>query len=101
MVVILPTILTGTDFCIDYGIWGVLVPVFAYIGKNKCLHISFAAIPLTALAASHGGIQWFSLAALLLLVFYSGKRGKWKMKNLFYIYYPLHLVVIYAIRLII
>ena len=35
LVVILPTILTGTDFCIDYGIWGVLVPVFAYIGKKQ------------------------------------------------------------------
>lgn len=31
---------------------------------------------------------------------YSGKRGKRKMKYLFYIYYPAHLVVIYWINLL-
>jgi hypothetical protein len=41
-----------------------------------------------------------SLFALLLLMLYNGKRGKCRMKNLFYFYYPLHLVAIYVIDLL-
>ena len=42
-------------------------------------------------------IQWYSLLSLLLLLFYNGKRGKWHMKYLFYIYYPCHILVLYII----
>ena len=38
--------------------------------------------------------------ALPLLLLYSGKRGKWRMKYFFYVYYPIHLAVIYGISLI-
>lgn len=41
--------------------------------------------------------QWFSLLAIPLLMLYNGQRGKWKLKYLFYIFYPAHLGILYLI----
>ena len=49
---------------------------------------------------SQTSVQWCGLLAVPLLLLYNGKRGKRKMKNLFYIYYPAHLVVIYFLSLL-
>ena len=97
----LPGLLPGTDFAIDYGFFGVMLPVLIYLGRNKWESLLLCALGLTALALAYGGIQWYGLAALPLLALYSGKRGKYKMKYLFYIYYPAHLAAIYAISLLI
>lgn len=100
-VLTLPRLLPGTDFAIDYGFFGVMLPVLIYLGRNKWESLLLCALGLTALALTYGGIQWYGLAALPLLALYSGKRGKYKMKYLFYIYYPAHLAAIYAISLLI
>lgn len=97
---VLPYVLHRTDYAIDYGLWGILLPLFVYLGKTKWERLRLAAIPLCLLGAQYGGIQWFGLLALLLLALYNGKRGKRKMKYLFYIYYPLHLVVIQGLSMI-
>ena len=98
--VALPRLLPGTDFAIDYGFFGVLVPVAAYLGETRREKLLFTAGALVVLAWSVGGIQWYSLAALLPLALYSGQRGKRRMKWLFYLYYPLHLAAIYGISLL-
>ena len=98
--VALPRLLPGTDFAIDYGFFGVLVPAAAYLGKTRREKLLFTAGALVALAWSVGDIQWYSLAALLPLALYSGQRGKRRMKWLFYLYYPLHLAAIYGISLL-
>ena len=98
--VALPRLLPGTDFAIDYGFFGVLVPVAAYLGETRREKLLFTAGALVALAWSVGGIQWYSLAALLPLALYGGQRGKRRMKWLFYLYYPLHLAAIYGISLL-
>ena len=98
--VALPRMLPGTDFAIDYGFFGVLVPVAAYLGETRRKKLLFTAGALVALAWSFGGIQWYSLAALLPLALYGGQRGKRRMKWLFYLYYPLHLAAIYGISLL-
>ncbi len=95
-----PLFLRGTDFGVDYGLLGVLLPCFIYMGKTKDEKLIFTAIGLIALANSTSWIQWFSLATVPLLALYSGERGRVRMKNLFYIYYPLHLVAIYLIRML-
>lgn len=97
---ILPDLLPHTDYAIDYGLWGVLLPLFVYLGQSKQQKLRFAALALALISLEYGGIQWFSLLSLPLLALYSGKRGKRKMKYLFYIYYPAHLVVIYCISLL-
>lgn len=97
---VLPGWLPQTDFRIDYGIWGVLLPVFVYYGSTKKEKLLLFTVGLVILALAQGDIQWFGLAAVPLMALYSGHRGKRKLKRLFYIYYPLHLVVIYLISII-
>lgn len=97
----LPLLLPGTDYGIDYGLWGILLPVTVYFGKDKKEKLRNFAICQVLLALSSGSLQWFSLASVLPLALYSGQRGKYKMKYLFYIYYPLHLVVLHGLSLLV
>lgn len=106
----------SNEFHIDYGFFGVLLPVFASLFSVRgipsapvfalCLdtlpfRILCMLIPAIALSYEMGDIQWFSLISLPLLLLYSGKRGKWNMKYFFYIFYPAHMVVLYGISLLI
>ena len=93
--VVLPNFVPG--FEIDYGLMGVLLPVLIYFGKPA--H-HFLLIGVILLAFQYGGIQWWSLAAIPLLGQYNDRRGKYPMGQLLYIYYPLHLAVIYGISLL-
>ena len=93
---ILPDLLPHTDYEIDYGLVGVLLPLLIYGAGNRGLVLG-----LVLLALQNGGIQWCALAAVPLLLAYNGQRGKAKIGKLFYWYYPVHLVVIYGISLLI
>lgn len=94
---VLPELLPGTDFAVDYGILGVLLPVLVYLGENRWQEIGLLGAGLAALSLSLGNVQWWSLAALPLLALYNGRKGVYPIGKLFYLYYPLHLVVIYGI----
>lgn len=96
----LPMLLPGTGYAVDYGFAGVLLPVFVFLGNGKWEKLVGTAVGLVFVALYYGGIQWFCLLTLPLLACYHGERGKWKLKYLFYIYYPLHLVVIWGIGLL-
>ena len=92
---ILPVILAGTDFSVDYGFLGVILPVAICCGRTKGEKLCAAAAILFAMGWQLGILQWFSLFSLPLLALYNGQRGKRKLKYFFYIYYPAHLVIIY------
>lgn len=96
---LLPQILHTTDYAIDYGFWGIMLPVIIYLTPQsyKVLGVMVGLLPL---CIYYGGIQWYSYFAVLFLALYNGERGKINMKNVFYIYYPLHLVVIYCIGIL-
>ena len=98
---VLPMLLPETDFAVDYGFMGVMLPVYVYLGQDKWTRLLGAGLGMALVSISSGGIQWYSLLSLPLLALYSGKRGKARLKNLFYIYYPLHLAVIYAVGILI
>lgn len=108
-VFVLPILLTGTDFDIDYGIWGILLPVAVYFLPSRVWRVVgvsvlllIRAIHYTMLpAGSLGLLQWFSLCAVPLLALYNGERGRAKMKYVFYIFYPAHLVLLYGIMILI
>ncbi len=91
---------TDSDFHINYGVFGVLMPVMIYVAPDKWAKLAAAAAVIVAHAFSLGGNQWFALIALPLLALYNGKRGKLNLKYLFYIFYPTHLVIIYGISLL-
>lgn len=89
-------------FTIDYGFWGCMVPVFAALLRNspfdrRACNVLMLGFGLVFLSMDLGGNQFWSLLAVPLLLLYSGKRGKWKMKYFFYVFYPLHLALLQAI----
>lgn len=98
--VFLPQWLSHTDFYVDYGLWGVLLPVAVCLAKTRQQKLVCAAVFLTLLALQYGGTQWYGLLALIPLALYDGTRGSPRLKWLFYWYYPLHLVAIYGIGLL-
>ena len=91
----LPMILNKTDFEFDYTALGILLPVVIYYSKNKLLKMLFTAVILILLSDIYFTYQLYSLLAIPLLLLYNGERGKYKLKYLFYIFYPLHLVIVY------
>lgn len=92
---VLPDLLPGTDYDIDYGLQGVLLPLLIYEAGTKGLLVGLALVALR-----YGGIQWLAFLTVPLLLLYNGERGKAKIGKLFYWYYPIHLVVIYGISLL-
>lgn len=87
---------------IDYGFFGCMLPVFAAAFHSTrfdkpLLNILMLALGLLLLWISLGGLQLYALAAVPLLLCYSGRRGKIKMKYFFYIFYPAHLALLQVI----
>ena len=103
---------------VNYGFCGVILPLLAELTasipissgnssdnrdslkrKNMAL-IGFSAGLVALSLRSSWHIQFFCLAALPLLLLYSGRRGTFSMKYFFYIFYPAHLIVIWIAELI-
>lgn len=97
---VLPGLLSGTDYAVDYGFWGVMLPVVVYFGKDRWRKLGMAAFVLLLLARESHWIQYIALLTLPLLALYNGQRGNWKMKYLFYLYYPVHLAVLHLISML-
>ena len=93
---VLPDLLAHTDYAVDYGLPGVLLPVLIYGAGTRGLLLGLALMALDS-----GGIQWLAFLAVPLLLCYNGQRGKANIGKLFYWYYPVHLVVIYGISLLV
>jgi hypothetical protein len=111
--VALPVWLAPWSFSVDYGFWGVMLPPLVYLPRLWCpaaasrraWMLVTCSVGLVLLALLHhsslGMVQWWSLLTLPLLALYRGRRGRWRMKHLFYVYYPLHLVVIWGVALLV
>ena len=99
---------------VDYGFWGVILPVSAFVFTEKKKNLFLFSLFLILMSADFyvsglmrgGSPLWvlinresqpFSLLALPLLALYNGKRGKWRLKYFFYVFYPAHLGIIYLI----
>ena len=93
---------------IDYGFAGVLLPLYAEVGRLLSNRFHFSAkvgeragfaLGLLALSAAMGGVQPWCLLSLVPICLLGRERGKLKMKHFFYIYYPAHLAIIGALQM--
>lgn len=96
----LPGLLPGTDFDLDYNLWGILLPLLVAMGQTQQEKLGLLTLALVGLGLDYGGLQWFGLLAVPVLALYNGQRGKRSLGRLFYLYYPAHLVAIFALRLV-
>jgi hypothetical protein len=99
---------------IDYDFIGCMIPAMISIFDFRniklpekfkwldsyYLKIAALAIGLILLALTKGERQYYALLSIPLLLLYSGERGTTKLKYFFYIFYPLHLVVLQGIAIL-
>ena len=80
-------LLTGLYFCLfrihiipgletDYGFYGILTPALIRFGRNKSEKLLALTVGLCLISIGGMPSQLFSLAAVGILAFYNGKRGK-------------------------
>ena len=93
----LPRLLPGTDYRVDYDFIGVMTPVLVYLCAKKLPQLLTLSGCLVALCFGSWEGQVFALLAVPLIALYNGTRGKWKLKWFFYLFYPMHLVLIYLV----
>ena len=108
---------------IDYGLSGCLIPIFPALFTTptvenppkvfktvdtktfRALATGFGMLALALNAMLHdtftGLVQLVALLSVPILLLYSEKRGRVNMKYFFYIFYPLHLVILYGIAILI
>lgn len=86
---------------VDYGFFGVMLPVVTALFPDKPRRLAAFTVCLFVLSLEAvrlgSSTQFYSLMALIPLLLYNGKQGRYKLKNFFYIFYPAHLVLLYAI----
>ncbi len=91
---------THAECLFDYGFRGMILPLAAVIGKDhKTRFVTFSLGIILFCITSYQIVWyvWFALLDILILAFYNGKKGKWKMQYVFYLFYPLHLGVLYLL----
>lgn len=109
--------INGTWFYIDYGFWGCMLPVFASVFDFRNLNLTqklmwldnyylrlltfTIGLTLLCLFGEFGAVAWYSFIAIVPLLLYNQSRGKLNLKYFFYIFYPIHLAVLYGLALII
>lgn len=105
--------INGKTFYIDYGFWGCMLPVFASLFDFKRTSFSpqgglKAALSILKCVAFSVGvvllcnfspleIEWYALISLPILAIYNGEKGKLNTKYFFYVFYPLHLAILYGL----
>lgn len=95
---------------IDYGLIGVLIIICFYLFRNNKIKrsILFSLLVIISYGITYYQSPEFSyiinlfatLSSLIFINLYNNKQGP-KLKYLFYIYYPLHLYILWIIQLLI
>ncbi len=101
----------------EYGFFGMLLPVLINITNLKDIeaplifkrvdnHLSkllllTIGLVLVSLTGRLGNMQFYCFLALPLIILYNGKPGSKKLKYVFYVFYPAHLIIIEATALIV
>lgn len=109
--IIILLILMGKILKVDYGWYGVTTVILLYMLKNYKSYIPFSYLLLlivyyySRIKSFNFGTEiilyiLFSWSSTFIMMIYNGKEGK-KLKYFYYIFYPLHMIIIYLISLVI
>jgi len=82
----------------DYSTTGLLIIFIFYIFRERKIE-KLLIVGLIFVALS-GRVQLYALFALPLIAMHSGEQGP-KMKTFFYLFYPVHLLILYIVHLIV
>ncbi len=93
---------------IDYSLLGVLMVLDFYFIRSKWKFLAAAILVVLMFlkAILFNGFKLvymcplFAILAIVMLLFYNNKKGKFNLKYLFYVFYPLHLFVIWLITIL-
>ncbi len=105
-IMIIPIGIAAVLLKVDYGIYGILLIMCFYLGyDNKYMRIVFPLllniwVYFDSRIFDIAKIQIYSILGLVPIFFYNGEKGK-NAKYFFYIFYPLHFILLEAVKYII
>ncbi len=92
----------------NYGIFAIIMPVVLYVIKKYLPNINhIVCVPVICLFVYLMFLkikfpyQLYGMMSCLFIILYNGKKGKLNLKYLFYIFYPLHFIILYGIQMLI
>lgn len=107
MILLVPTL-----FTVEGGIAWIGLGIILYLCRGKKIALSIAYILFCIfifVTGAHGdyslsntfmvNYQWIMIASLPFMILYNGEKGK-GMKYLFYLYYPLHIYILYVLGIL-
>ncbi|RKW34014.1 MAG: hypothetical protein D8B43_00795 [Lachnoanaerobaculum sp.] len=74
--------------------------LFYIFRKNRWIQIIVLVVISDVIFICSHDIQWMMVFAAIPMLFYNGKKGK-GMKNFFYIFYPVHIILLYILSTLI
>ena len=94
---VLMALLLATQLKVDYGIYGLIMIIGFYMLKFKFKLPKTQVLPIMGVLNTLQVTAWLAMFPIAL---YNNKRGK-QDKYFFYVYYPLHLIILSYIRYLI
>lgn len=82
----------------DYNMLGILIIMAFYVNRGNMVQVAISLFVVTFCLGNT--LQFYSLLALIPLYLYNGKKGP-SMRYVFYVFYPAHLLILYAISTLI
>lgn len=89
---------------LDYYFGGIFLPLLVYLSKKKWVRLCLFGVGICIVVLcmrEFARVGIWALVAVPVMALYNGKRGEWKMKYFFYLFYPLHIAILYGISLLI
>lgn len=84
--------------CTDYSMLGILIIMAFHINRGNKIQTAISFMIVTLCLGNE--IQYLSLLALVPIFLYNGKKGP-SMRYVFYVFYPAHLLILYAISMLV
>lgn len=93
--IIVSSIIIAAITNIDYGAFGIILIILIFLANNRFKYLLLSGSSIFILNLFQYSFAYFSF---FIMGLYNGKRGL-NIKYAFYIFYPLHLIILYLLRI--